>query len=31
MRDLVSAVPVRVIVYPDPGLLGAAVLAQAGS
>jgi glucokinase len=27
MRDLVSAIPVHVIVHPDPGLLGAAVAA----
>jgi len=29
MRDLVSAIPVHVIIHPDPGLLGAAVAAAA--
>jgi glucokinase len=31
MQALVAAVPVHVIVHPDPGLLGAAVAAAAGS
>jgi glucokinase len=31
MRELVAAIPVHVIMHPDPGLLGAAVAAAPGS